>query len=153
MLFGNFGFTYTTNPGIWINSNISDFSMFFVQVIVILLAIFAYFLLKYYQIFYRKSLLVDLAFAFFITAAIGNVIIDRLIFGYVRDYFINPIATSNLADICPEITLFLVIFELVTYPKARSLLKIGTPESWYVNARAFINFIRGKDRNNAIRGK
>lgn len=124
--------------------------MFFVQIFAILLAIFAYFLLKYYHTFYRKSLLVDLAFAFFITATIGNVIVDRLVFGYVRDYFINPIATSNLADIGSEIALILVIIELVKYPKARSLLKFGSPEDWYNIAKIFMNFVKGKERNNII---
>lgn len=46
-----------------------------------------------------------------------------------------------------------MIIELVKYPKARSLLKFGSPKDWYTNAKVFMNFVSGKDRNNNIRGK
>ena len=142
ILFDNFGFTYKTNPGIWINKEISNYSMFIIQIFVILLVLLMFLLLRYYQTYYRKSFLIDLSFAFFVTAAIGNVILDRFFFGYIRDYFINPIAISNLADISSEIALFLFIIEFVRYPKARSLLKIGTPKEWHNNVRSFINFVK-----------
>lgn len=143
----NFGFTYTTNPGLWINRDISSISLLIIQIGVILLGIFVFLLLRYYQAYYRKSFLIDLSFAFFVNAAFGNVILDRLFFGYIRDYFINPIAISNLADISSEIALVLLFIELVSYPKARPLLKIGTPKQWYSNVLSFINFVKGNDRD------
>ncbi|MGE5496458.1 MAG: signal peptidase II, partial [Syntrophothermus sp.] len=78
----------------------------------------------YYHKNFRKSLMIDLAFGFFTAAIFGNVIVDRLIFGYVRDFFINPIAVSNLADFSGEIALGLVVAEIVSYSRSRSLVRL-----------------------------
>lgn len=141
LLLNNWGFTYTVNPGIWINQDISLYSLIILQIIIVILWVFFYYLIKYYHAFYRKSVIIDLSFGFFTTAAFGN-LIDRFLFGYARDYFINPIAISNFADICGEIALIFFFIEIILYPKSRVLLTIGTPKQWYDNSREFIKFVR-----------
>jgi lipoprotein signal peptidase len=128
MLLGNWGFTYLTNPGIWLKKDISDSLMLAIQIYALLVWVYVIFMLRYYNINYRRSVYTDLAFGFFTAAIFGNVIVDRLIFGYVRDFFINPIAVSNLADVSGEIALILVVIELLAYTKSRSFIKIRVPK-------------------------
>ncbi|MGE5682569.1 MAG: signal peptidase II [Bacillota bacterium] len=128
ILLSNWGFTYVTNPGIWLNKDISNSSMLIVQIYALSVWIYVLFMLRYYHQNYRKSIYVDLAFGFFTAAIYGNVIVDRLIFGYVRDFFINPIAVSNLADICGEVALVLVVVEFITQSKSRSVVKVRVPK-------------------------
>lgn len=144
LVFENLGFTYMTNPGIWLDNDISTVTLVVMQVIAMAIWIFMFFLLKYYHVFYRKSWLMDLSFGFFSTAIYGNVFLDHLLFGYVRDYFINPIAISNFADISGTMALIMFIVEIAHFPKARSLLKIGTPKELIGNLKTFIEFARGR---------
>jgi hypothetical protein len=124
------GLTYATNPGIWINRNISTTALIPIQITVVVVWIFIILCLSYYHRNYRRSLYVDLSFASFSMAIFGNVIVDRLLLGYVRDYFINPIAIANLADIGVEMALVLMAVEMISFPKAREILRIGSPEEW-----------------------
>lgn len=123
LFFGqNWGFTYVVNHGLWINPTISPRFMLILQIVsIVLWAIIVYYL-KLYHEKYRQSIYIDLAFAWFTVGIFGNTL-DRIIFGYIRDYFINPIAISNLADLS---VIFLLVFlgiELFKFPKSRDLLK------------------------------
>ena len=95
--------------------------MIIIQIFVILCWLLMLKLLTDYHIYYRKSIFIDISFAFFTTAALGNVILDRLFLGYIRDYFITPIAICNLADISFEISLIFFVIELIRYPDARNI--------------------------------
>lgn len=144
LLLDHWGFTYTVNYGLWINPNMSDKIIAMLFAIVVSVWVLAYYLVKFYHKHYGKSLLIDLSFGFFTAGALGNVI-DKLFLGYIRDYFINPIATSNLADISIYIALIFYFLEISIYPKSRQLLRFNFSLSpWYSNLKTFISFIRGK---------
>ena len=100
--------------------------------------------MKYYQAYYRKSIYTDISFGLLTTAAFGN-LLDRLLYGFARDFLINPIATSNLADIAGSLMLVFVALEFIIFPKARPLLRIGKPKEWLRNLKAFFGFVRGRN--------
>ena len=142
-----FGLTYITNPGIWVNGNISTEALLFIQVLAILVWIFVLYLMKYYQAYYRKSIYIDISFGLFTTAVFGN-FLDRLLYGFARDFLINPIAISNFADIAGYLALVFFALELIVYPKARALLRIGKPKDLLRNLKVFIDFVRGRNPEN-----
>ena len=139
-----FGFTYTTNPGIWLNNNISTVALLFLQVLAIFFWIFILYLMKYYQAYYRKSIYTDISFGLFTTAVFGN-FLDRLLYGFARDFLINPIAISNFADIAGSLALVFFALEFIVFPKARPLLRIGKPKDLLRNLKVFIDFVRGRN--------
>ncbi len=119
----HFGFTYVVNDGLWIGPNISNKIIYLLFLFAFLVWCFTIYLLRIYQIKYRKSIVVDFAFAFYTVGIIGNMI-DKLIFGYIRDFFVTPYVICNLADLSGFIGLFIFIIEFLIYPKSRDLLKI-----------------------------
>lgn len=141
LLYNNWGFTYMINYGLWINTNISKVLLAVIQILAVIFWVIVYFLVKYYHKYYRESLLIDLSFCFYSTATFGN-IIDMLFLGYIRDYFINPIAISNLADISIIFTVLFFIMEMLLFKKSRQILKNFFPLSLYrkiINKRNFYN--------------
>ncbi|QVK18591.1 signal peptidase II [Mycoplasmatota bacterium] len=118
----NFGFTYAVNYALWINPNITSDLIFLLFVYAVIIWCLVISLLKRYQKRYRKSIIVDLAFAFYTVGILGNMI-DKIIFGYIRDFILTPVAICNLADICGFIGLFTFLLEFLFYPKSRELLK------------------------------
>ena len=83
MLLEKLGFTYVTNPGLYVSLNISDLSIFILQIFVIAVWILVMISIKYYQKILGSSILIDLSFAFLTTGLLGNLLIDRMIFGYI----------------------------------------------------------------------
>lgn len=118
----NFGFTYTVNHALWINPKITSNMIILLFTYAFLIWCLVIYLLKIYHKKFRKSLIVDLAFAFYTVGILGNMI-DKIIFGYIRDFILTPIAICNLADMCGFIGLLIFLFEFVFYPKSRKLLK------------------------------
>lgn len=119
----NWGFTFVTNPGITLDQGITDNTVLFIQIYVMIVLVLLALVLKYYHKNYRKSIFVDLSFALFSAALLGNIIIDRMLFGGIRDYFITPIGVANLADYCGLAAFLLVTLELTLNPKFK-LLKL-----------------------------
>lgn len=111
------GFTYVVNAGTWLNPNITKTNLFIVQLVALGIWIVMFRYLKEYYIKYRRSILIDLSFAFFTTGILGNTL-DHLMFGYVRDFFINPIAISNFADICGLAAIIFLVVELLHYARS-----------------------------------
>ena len=140
-----FGLTYTTNPGIWVNKIISTGALLLIQVVAFFVWILIFYLLKYYKAYYRKSIYVDISFGFFTTAVFGNVYLDRILYGFIRDFLINPIAVSNFADIAGSLAFVFFAIELIVYPRARQLIKLGKPQDWLRNIQVFIDFLRGRN--------
>ena len=110
-----FGLTYTTNPGIWVNKNISTEVLLFVQVVAFFVWILIFYLMKYYQSYYRKSMYIDISFGLFTTAVFGNIYLDRILYGFIRDFLINPIAISNFADIAGSLAFVFFAIELLVH--------------------------------------
>lgn len=125
MLFDDFGFRYVTNPGIYISLNISDLSILLLQLFVLSVWILLLYSIKYYENILGKSLLIDLSFAFLTTGLLGNLIIDRMMFGYIRDYFVIPLGIANLADFCGQIALILISIQIYRSADFRNFLFKG----------------------------
>lgn len=125
MLLDKLGFTYVTNPGLYISLNISDLSIIILQIFVFAVWILLLLSIKYYQKFLGRSLLIDLSFAFLTTGLFGNLFIDRMMFGYIRDYFVIPFGVANLADFCGQIALILLAIQIYRSSEFRNLLLRG----------------------------
>ena len=126
LLFDDFGFTYVVNPGIYISMNISEISILLLQLFVVSIWIVVFYSLKQFQPILRKrNFLIDLSFAFLTTGLVGNLLLDRIMFGYIRDYLILPMGIANLADFCGLISLFLFSFELYRSKEFRDNLLRG----------------------------
>jgi lipoprotein signal peptidase len=78
--------------------------------------------IKYYYSVLGKSLLIDLSFAFLTTGLLGNLIIDRMMFGYIRDYLILPMGIANIADFCGLISVILFSIEIIISTELRTIL-------------------------------
>ena len=135
MLFDQFGLRYVTNPGIYISLNISDLSILLLQLFVLFVWVLLLFSIKYYQNILGKSLLIDLSFAFLTTGLLGNLIIDRMMFGYIRDYFVIPFGIANLADFCGQIALILLSIQIYRSADFRNFLFRGI-----VKEKAFVKY-------------
>jgi len=118
----NFGFTYQINHALWINPNMKDSLIYITFLFSFTIWCLVIYLISQYHKKLRKSFIVDFAFAFYTVGILGNMI-DKIIFGYIRDFFITPIAICNLADICGFIGIYIFCLEFVFYPKSRILLK------------------------------
>lgn len=121
LLSKDWGFTFVTNPGITVNQNLSDSSVLFIQLYVLAVFFLIILSVKYYNKKIGNSIYVDLAFAFFSTALLGNIIIDRILFGGIRDYFITPIGVANFADYCGLLAFLLVFLEFVFNQKLKTI--------------------------------
>jgi len=142
LLTPDWGLVYVVNYGLWIKRSLPSAYIPLLQLLAALLLIIAAGYLLFYQKFYRKSLWSDLAYACLIAGVLGNVFADRLLFGYVRDFILTPIAIANLADVYSNIVWIAMILEAIAYPPARRLLRMGTPAQWRREVRVFINFLR-----------
>jgi len=69
----------------------------------------------------------------------GNMFIDQMLLGYVRDYFINPIAVSNLADLLIPLAIILILLEAILFKESRVLLTFSLSKE---NIKKLINFIK-----------
>jgi lipoprotein signal peptidase len=138
-----FGLTYKVNYGLWVYPEAPGYFLLILQIIFIFILLLVYFGYQYFCKFIRKSLLIDLAYSFFIAAAMGNVYIDPILLGYVRDYFINPIAISNLADLLYLSAIILLILEILLFKESRILLKFTDKE----DIKKFMDFIKCKIYN------
>lgn len=142
-----FGFTYKVNYGLWIYPEAPRYLIFILQIILIFVLLLAYFLYQYFCEFIRKSLLIDLAYASFIAALMGNIYIDQILLGYIRDYFINPIAISNLADILIWFAIILMILEALIFKESRIILTASLNKE---NIGKLMKFIKGKINNRNV---
>lgn len=134
-----FGLTYKVNRGLWIYPEAPKYFIFILQIILLFILLLIYFLYQYFCKFIRKSLLIDLAYSFFIAAIMGNMFIDQMLLGYVRDYFINPIAVSNLADLLIPLAIILILLEAILFKESRVLLTFSVNKE---NIKKLINFIK-----------
>ena len=116
------GFTYVTNPGLYVSQNISDLTIFILQIFVVSVWILLLYSIKYYQKILGRSILIDLSFAFITTGLLGNLLIDRLLLGYIRDYLVLPFGVANLADFCGQIAILLLSIHIFRSPQFRNLL-------------------------------
>lgn len=135
------GFTYITNPGLWVKSNVTVSQITIIQILILITVFIIFFLTRYYEFYYRKSIWIDLTFSFYVTSCFGNVIIDRMVFGYIRDYLITPIAISNLADFSWVFGLVCLLVEVILYPKSREIFKWRSPKYFFHDVRAFLKFL------------
>ena len=125
LLIDKLGFTFVTNPGLYVSLNISDLTIIILQIFVISVWVILFYAIKYYQKLFGKSILIDLSFAFLTTGLFGNLIIDRLLFGHIRDYFILPMGVANLADFCGLIALVILSIQIYRSAEFRSFLFRG----------------------------
>ncbi len=125
LIFDKLGFTYVTNPGIYISLNISDLSILLLQIFVLAVWLGVIYSIKNYNRILGNNLIIDLSFAFLTTGLLGNLILDRLLLGVVRDYFIIPLGVANLADFCGMIALMLLSIQIYRSSEFRNLLFRG----------------------------
>lgn len=139
---GSWGFTYVINEGLWIKSEVSPGQFVVLQLLALVFLFFVYYAYKYYKVIYKNSIWMDVSFGFCANALLSNVIIDRLLFGYIRDYFINPIAISNLADFSIQIALLLIVVEVAINKNTRDLFKWDSAREDIKRISKLIEFIR-----------
>lgn len=125
MLLDKFGFTYVTNPGLYVSLTISDLSIFILQIFVFSVWILLLKSVKYYQNIFDRSLLIDFSFAFLTTGLFGNLLLDKIMFGYIRDYLVIPFGVANLADFCGLIALTLLSIQIYRSSDFRNFLFRG----------------------------
>ena len=125
LIFDQIGFTYVTNPGIYVSSNISDLSIVLLQIFVLAVWLGVIYSVLNYNRILGNSLIIDLSFAFLTTGLFGNLILDRLMLGAVRDYFLIPLGVANLADFCGMIALMLISIQIYRSSEFRNLLFRG----------------------------
>lgn len=140
----HFGLTYRINYGIFIYPNANKYIMLLLAIIFLIILFFSYFAYEYYCTHIRISMLIDIAYASFIASILGNVYIDRILFGYVRDYIITPIAIANIADILIEIAIFLLIIEIIINKELRELLR---QDFNLKNVKPFFIYVKNKLKN------
>jgi signal peptidase II len=106
-LIGSFGINYVENTGAAFGI-FKDLNWFFIAFSIIVIVFIFYY---YKQIKWKVPLILILA------GTVGN-LIDRLFFGYVRDFvmiWIWPV--FNVADICVTVGVLLLVFYLYTEDK------------------------------------
>lgn len=140
MFFGRWGLTYVTNPGIWVNPDLPPGWFHVIRLCALIIWALAVFARRYYIRYYRSSRLADWAFAGFTLAVFGNVFVDRLVFGFIRDFWITPVAICNLADIGLEIGACFGVLELVLFAPSRRLLRVLRPADEIMRWKRFLSF-------------
>lgn len=123
LLFGDWGVTFVTNKGVWINNNMPLSGIIAIQLFSFFWMILTYICLKSYKRCYRDSVFMDLSFSLYVSCIVGNIFIDRLLFGYIRDYLVTPFGIANFADICIDLSIIFFIMELILFPQARRMFK------------------------------
>lgn len=140
LLAPDLGLTYVLNPGIWVRQSLAPAYMPWLQVLTLLCCALLTLYLAHYHEHYRRSRWLDLALAFFMAAALGNMVLDRFLAGGARDFLWTPIAVANLADLYASAALIALALEPVTFPPARRLLI--SPRAWLEDQRRFTGFLR-----------
>lgn len=142
---GQWGVTYKENNGTWLFPNASRASIMLLVAVCVIILFFAVYLYKFYTTYIRKGKLVDIIFALLLTGVTSNIFIDQMFLGYIRDYIINPIAISNLADVFINLSVILIIIEsIVLYKGERG----GRQSSGINSIKCYFRFIY-----NDIKGK
>ena len=115
-------FVYTENKG-------AGFSILEGQTILLIsISLVMVIALVLYDVFAkRKHTLYNISFALIVTGAIGNMI-DRIAFGYVRDFiqfdFWQSFPIFNVADICLTIGVILFAIFILFFDKTNKEIKI-----------------------------
>ncbi len=127
---GQWGLTYTANPGIWLDKSLPAAYFPWLQaagfVVILLLGL----CLRFYRRFYRRRSYMDWAYAFVTAAFLGNLVLDRIFFGAARDFILTPFGVANLADVYVDLAVITFIVEMAVYRPARRLLRFGSPRRW-----------------------
>lgn len=108
---GFFELTYLQNRGAAFSSMEGIGMWFFILLTVIAICVMLYYFFK------SDNSKIDFALALIMAGALGN-LIDRICFGYVRDFFRfyifgSPFAVFNVADACITLGCILLIFEML----------------------------------------
>lgn len=108
---GFFELTYVRNSGAAFSSLDGIGMWFFIIITFIALGVMIYYFFK------SDNSKIDLALALLMAGAIGN-LIDRIKFGYVRDFFLfyifgSPFAVFNVADVCITLGFIVLMFALL----------------------------------------
>lgn len=108
---GFFELTYVRNSGAAFSSFDGIGMWFFITITLIEIGVMIYY-------FFRSdNSKIDFALALLMSGAIGN-LIDRIHFGYVRDFFLfyifgSPFAIFNVADVCITLGFIILMFALL----------------------------------------
>lgn len=108
---GFFELTYLQNRGAAFSSMEGIGMWFFIVLTLIAIGVMVYYFFK------TSNSKIDFALALIMAGALGN-LIDRIAFGYVRDFFRfyifgSPFAVFNVADVCITLGFLLLMFELI----------------------------------------
>lgn len=108
---GFFELTYLHNTGAAFSMMNGMNVWFFVVLTLTVCAMLVYYFFK------NDDSKIDFALALILAGAIGN-LIDRIAFGYVRDFFQfyifgSPFAVFNVADVCITLGMILLVFEII----------------------------------------
>jgi len=142
---GEWGVTYKENNGTWLFPNATRASIVLLVAVCVIFLFFAVYLYKYYTTYIRKGKLVDLIFALLLAGMSSNIFIDQILLGCIRDYIINPIAISNLADIFVNLAVILIIIEsIISYKREKG----GRQSSEINSIKCYFKFIY-----NDVKGK
>jgi lipoprotein signal peptidase len=118
---GGWGLTYIEHDGFWLWTSIPNSLLVVAHAIVLGIWIVAVLGRRWYVRWYRDSVAVDLALAALTVSAFGN-LLDRLLVGGARDWWVTPIAVANLADVAIWVVLAAIAWEVSRFPPARELL-------------------------------
>ncbi len=108
---GFFELTYVRNTGAAFSSFDGIGMWFFIILTIIALGVMVYYFFK------SDNSKIDFALALIMAGALGN-LIDRIRFGYVRDFFLfyifgSPFAVFNVADVCISLGFVLLFVSLL----------------------------------------
>lgn len=130
------GFTYKRNYGTWLIPDATREIIIILVIGCIISLFFATYLYKFYTNYVRNGKLINFIFALFLAGMSSNIFIDQILFGYIRDYIINPIAISNLADIYLNLMVILIIIESIITSRnvknKQSYLKENSMKSYFL---------------------
>lgn len=132
----SWGFTYKKNYGTWLIPDATRKIIILLVISCIISLFFATYLYKFYTNYVRNGKLIDFIFALFLAGVSSNIFIDQVLFGYIRDYIINPIAISNLADIYLNLMVTLIIIESIiisnNFKNKQSCMKRNSIKSYFL---------------------
>ena len=145
MLKGGFGIKYVVNRGMPLGlfkefEYINLLGTIFCSTAIPLISL----LYRYYIHKFRRSKWLVAALVFVIGGAIGN-LLDRIIFGYARDFLVWPgPGTPNLADLFIDIGVAMLVIELFKNPKIKFNLKLRPIKREIQGIKEFLIFSRNE---------
>lgn len=142
-----FGFTYRKNYGMYLYPNAKRWVMVMLAIIFLLILFGSYYVYKYCCERMIISIRIDIAYALFIASILGNIYLDRIVFGYVRDYIRTPIAIANLADIAIFISIGLLVLEIILNQEFYEFLK---QDCKLKNVKSFLKYIRNNIKKSIL---